>query len=202
MSLPMGFTLRNPVYHPLCLNDPQFLSILSEQYLTIKIFLLIECFPALVPLSSTLLVLSLEGPTQTTDWRNSSPGNSHKEAFLANGRFIYPSGHWGQKFHYGCSSQTPPEANISLVCPNASFYLLVYLVGYYLLGQFSPIMGRFAFLGQFGNLVMVTVLIGPVVARLNLGALAHKIRNIFPLEWVPGISICLYVIFLSGMNIS
>ncbi|KAJ9051977.1 hypothetical protein DSO57_1038776 [Entomophthora muscae] len=39
------------------------------------------------------VVLSLEGSTRTTDWRNSSPEDSHQEEFLAHGWFKYPSGH-------------------------------------------------------------------------------------------------------------
>ncbi|KAJ9083150.1 hypothetical protein DSO57_1037559 [Entomophthora muscae] len=48
-------------------------------------------------------------------------------------------------------------------------------------------MRRFAFLGTFGHLAMVTVPIGLVVEGLNLGALAHKIGDLFPLKWVPDI---------------
>ncbi|KAJ9051706.1 hypothetical protein DSO57_1001972 [Entomophthora muscae] len=104
---------------------------------------------------------------------------------LANGWFKYPSGHWGRKFWYGQSTPLPPPAEPSLVRPNASFYLLSYLVGYYLLGRFSSMMGQFAFLGHFGHLAMVVVPIGLVIAGLNLGALAHQIGNLFPLMWVP-----------------
>ncbi|KAJ9067155.1 hypothetical protein DSO57_1002638 [Entomophthora muscae] len=46
-------------------------------------------------------------------------------------------------------------------------------------------MGRFAFLGHFGHLAMVTVPIGLVIAGLNVGALAHQIGKLFPLKWAP-----------------
>ncbi|KAJ9053956.1 hypothetical protein DSO57_1019307 [Entomophthora muscae] len=130
------------------------------------------------------VVLTLENPTPTTDWHNSSPDNSHQKEFLAHGWFKYPSGHWGRKFHYGCASSSPSPVKPSLVRPNTSFYLLTYLVGYYLLGSFSSMMGRFAYLGHFGHLAMVTVPIGLVIAGLNVGALAHQIGNLFPLKWV------------------
>ncbi|KAJ9053209.1 hypothetical protein DSO57_1026514 [Entomophthora muscae] len=117
--------------------------------------------------------LALENPTPTTDWHNSSPDNSHQKESLAHGWFKYPSGHWGRKFHYGCSS-TPLPTEPLLVRPNASFYLLTYVLGYYLLGCFSSMMGRFSYLGHLGHLAMITVPIGYVIAGLNLGALAHQ----------------------------
>ncbi|KAJ9081665.1 hypothetical protein DSO57_1012333 [Entomophthora muscae] len=88
------------------------------------------------------------------------------------------------------STALPPPAEPSLVRPNSSFYLLSYLVGYYLLGRFSSMMGRFAFLGNFSHLAMVTLPIGLVIAGLNVGALAHQIGNLFPLKWVPDIGRC------------
>ncbi|KAJ9048827.1 hypothetical protein DSO57_1039673 [Entomophthora muscae] len=136
-------------------------------------------------ISFLYVVLALEGPTCTTDWHNSSTDDSHQEESLANGWFKYLSGHWERKFHYSRSTTPPPKAEISLVRPNMSFYLLVYLVGYYLLGRFSFLMGRFALLGLFGHFTMVTVPIGLVIAGLNLGALAHKIGDLFPFKWVP-----------------
>ncbi|KAJ9069445.1 hypothetical protein DSO57_1018524 [Entomophthora muscae] len=145
------------------------------------IFFLFWFLASLLP-----VVLALENPTPTTDWHNSSPENSHQKESLAHGWFKYPSGHWGRKFHYGCSSP-PPPAEPLFVRPNASFYLLTYVVGYYLLGHFSSMMGRFAYLGHLGHLVMIMVSIGSVIAGLNLGALAHQIRNLFPIKWVPEI---------------
>ncbi|KAJ9062789.1 hypothetical protein DSO57_1006856 [Entomophthora muscae] len=133
------------------------------------------------------VVLALENPTITTDWHNSSPDNAHQKESLAHGWFKYPSGHWGRKFHYGCSS-TPPPAEPLLVRPNASFYLLTYVVGYYLLGCFSSMMGRFAYLGHLGHLAMITVPIGSVIAGLNLGALAHQVGKLFPINWAPDTS--------------
>ncbi|KAJ9082632.1 hypothetical protein DSO57_1002578 [Entomophthora muscae] len=112
----------------------------------------------------------------TKDWHNYSTDNSHQKESLAHGWFKYPSGHWGRKFHYGCASPSPPPVKPLLVRPNTSFYLLIYLVGYYLLGRFSSMMGRFAYLSHFGHLAMVTV---------PIGALAHQIGNLFPLKWVP-----------------
>ncbi|KAJ9051237.1 hypothetical protein DSO57_1006489 [Entomophthora muscae] len=129
-------------------------------------------------------VKGLENPTPTIDWQNSSPNNAHQKESLANGWFKYPSGHWGRNFHYGCHS-TPALAKPSLVQPHALFYLMTYLVEYYLLGRFSPLMGRFAYLGHLGYLSMITVPIGLAIAGLNLGALAHQIRGLFPLKWVP-----------------
>ncbi|KAJ9081756.1 hypothetical protein DSO57_1011350 [Entomophthora muscae] len=102
------------------------------------------------------VVLALENPTPTTDWYNSSPDDAHQKESLAKGWFKYPSGHWGRKFQYGCLFTTPP-AKPTLVRPYASFYLLMYLVGYYLLGCFSSMFGRFAYLGHLGHLAMVTV---------------------------------------------
>ncbi|KAJ9075589.1 hypothetical protein DSO57_1034605 [Entomophthora muscae] len=102
------------------------------------------------------VVLALENPTPTTDWHNSFPENAHQKESLAHGWFKYPSGHWGCKFHYGCSSTPPPLAEPSLVRSNASFYLLTYVVGYYLLGYFSSMMGRFSYLGHSGHLVIIT----------------------------------------------
>ncbi|KAJ9061669.1 hypothetical protein DSO57_1018357 [Entomophthora muscae] len=121
----------------------------------------------------------------TTDWHNSSPDNSHQKESLAHGWFKYPSGHWGHKFHYGCSFTTPPPEEPLLVRPYASFYLLTYVVGYYMLGCFSSMLGRFAYLGHLGHLAMITVSIRSVIAGLNLGALVHQIGNLFPVKWVP-----------------
>ncbi|KAJ9054995.1 hypothetical protein DSO57_1008881 [Entomophthora muscae] len=135
----------------------------------------------LVPFLS--VVLALENSTSTTDWHNSSPDDSHQKESLANGWLKYLSGHWERKFHYDHS--TTPPAEPSLVRPNTSFYLLTYLVGYYLLGRFSSMMGRFTYLGHFGHLAMVMVPIGLAIAGFNLGALAHKIGDLFPLKWVP-----------------
>ncbi|KAJ9064979.1 hypothetical protein DSO57_1024816 [Entomophthora muscae] len=132
------------------------------------------------------VVLALENPTPTTDWHNSSPNNAHKKESLAHGWFKYPSGHWRRKFHYICSF-TPPLAEPLLVRPYASFYLLTYVVGYYMLGYFSSMLGRFAYLGHLGHLAMIMVPIGSVIAGLNLGALAHQIGNLFPVKWVPDI---------------
>ncbi|KAJ9058754.1 hypothetical protein DSO57_1009092 [Entomophthora muscae] len=131
------------------------------------------------------VVLTLENPTPTTDWHNSSPNVSHQKESLANDWFKYPSGHWGRKFHYGQSTTQSPPSESSLVRPNTSFYLLTYLVGYYLLGWFSSMMERFAYLSHSVHLAMVMVHIGSVIAVLNLGALAHKIGDMFPLKWVP-----------------
>ncbi|KAJ9071226.1 hypothetical protein DSO57_1039154, partial [Entomophthora muscae] len=128
-------------------------------------------------------------PVPATDWRNSSPDDSHQKESLANGWFKYPSGHWGQKFHYGCTTTSPPPVEPSLIRPNTSFYLLIYLVGYYLLGHFSSVMVRFSYLGHFSHLAMVTVPIGLVIAGLNVWALIHQIWNLFPLKWVPDIII-------------
>ncbi|KAJ9080507.1 hypothetical protein DSO57_1024213 [Entomophthora muscae] len=125
----------------------------------------------IVPFLSVML--SLENPTPTTDWHNSSPDDSHQKEFLANTWFKYPSGHWERKFHYG--HFTTPPAEPSLVRPNSSFYLLT----------FSSMMGSFAYLRHFGHLAMVTVPIGSVIAGLNLRALAHKIGDLFPIKWVP-----------------
>ncbi|KAJ9078178.1 hypothetical protein DSO57_1009591 [Entomophthora muscae] len=130
------------------------------------------------------VVLALENPTPTTDWHNSSPDDAHQRESLANGWFKYLSGHWGHKFNYGRSFTSPP-VEPSLVRPYTSFYLLVYLVGYYLLGQFSSMFERFAYLGQLGHLAMVTVPIGLVIAGLNVGALAHQLGSLFPAKWVP-----------------
>ncbi|KAJ9058360.1 hypothetical protein DSO57_1013026 [Entomophthora muscae] len=84
------------------------------------------------------VMLALEKPTPTTDWHNSSPDEAHQKKSLAHGWFKYPSGHWGRKFHYDCSF-TPPPAEPLLIRPNASLYLLTYVVGYYLLGNLFPI---------------------------------------------------------------
>ncbi|KAJ9064417.1 hypothetical protein DSO57_1030879 [Entomophthora muscae] len=119
------------------------------------------------------VVLALENPTPTTGWHNSSPDNAHQKESLAHGWFKYPSGHWQRKFCYGCSS-TPLPTKPLLVRPYISFYLLTYVVGYYLLGCFSSMMERFAYLGHLGHLAMITVSIGSVIARLNLGALVHQ----------------------------
>ncbi|KAJ9048046.1 hypothetical protein DSO57_1038907 [Entomophthora muscae] len=132
------------------------------------------------------VVLALENPIPTTDWHNSSCIDAHQKESLAHGWFKYPSGHWGCKFHYGCLF-TPPPAKPLLVRPYASFYLLTYVVGYYMLGCFSSMLGRFAYLGHLGHLAMITVPIGSVIAGLNLGALAYQIGNLFPVKWVPDI---------------
>ncbi|KAJ9066038.1 hypothetical protein DSO57_1013484 [Entomophthora muscae] len=129
-------------------------------------------------------VFTLENPTPKTDWYNSSPDDSYQKESLANGWFKYPSGHWGRKFHYG-RSFAPPPTEPTLVRPYASFYLLTYVVGYYLLGQFSSMFGRFAYLGQLGHLAMITVPIGSVIAGLNVRALAHQLGSLFPAKWVP-----------------
>ncbi|KAJ9076399.1 hypothetical protein DSO57_1026601 [Entomophthora muscae] len=126
----------------------------------------------------------LENITATIGWQNSSPNDAHQKESLVNRWFKYPSGHWGQKFHCGRHS-TPPPTKSLLVQPHASFYLLLYLIGYYLLGCFSSLMGRFAYLGHLGHRVMVTVPIGSAIAGLNLGALAHQIGGLFPSKWVP-----------------
>ncbi|KAJ9063265.1 hypothetical protein DSO57_1001703 [Entomophthora muscae] len=65
--------------------------------------------------SLTYVVIPFEGPTRTTDWRNTSSEDSHQEESLAQGWFKYPSGHWGRKFSYGRSNHKPPKADISLV---------------------------------------------------------------------------------------
>ncbi|KAJ9087633.1 hypothetical protein DSO57_1031210 [Entomophthora muscae] len=129
-------------------------------------------------------MLALENPTPTTDWQNSSPNNAHQKESLAHGWFKYPSGHWGRKFHYD-HFFTPPPAELLLVRPYSSFYLLTYVMGYYMLGCFGSMLGRFAYLGHLGHLAMITVPIGSVIAGLNLGALAHQIGNFFPVKWVP-----------------
>ncbi|KAJ9089431.1 hypothetical protein DSO57_1013179 [Entomophthora muscae] len=120
------------------------------------------------------VVLTLEIPTPTTDWYNSSPDDVHQKESLAHGWFKYPFGHWERKFQYGCSSTSPP-AEPSLVRPYASFYLL------------TSMFRRFAYLGHLRHLAMITVPIGSVIAGLNLGALAHQLRNLFPVKWVPDI---------------
>ncbi|KAJ9082762.1 hypothetical protein DSO57_1001828 [Entomophthora muscae] len=142
--------------------------------------------PVLV--SSFLLVggVNLGNPTPTTDWYNSSPDDAHQKESLAHGWFKYPSGHWARKFQYGCSFTLPP-AKPALVRPYASFYLLTYMVIYYILGQFSSMFGRFAYVGHLGHLAMVMVPISLVIAGLNLGALAHQLGNLFPAKWVPEI---------------
>ncbi|KAJ9068176.1 hypothetical protein DSO57_1031319 [Entomophthora muscae] len=142
------------------------------------------------------LVLALENPTPTTDWHNSSPDYSHHKESLAHDWFKYPSGHWGHKFHYDQSSTPPPPAEPLLVRPNVSLYLLTYVAGYYLLGCFSSMLGRFAYLGHLGHLAMITVPIRSVIAELNLGALAHQVGNLFPIKWVPDTRV-----FKEGMNI-
>ncbi|KAJ9059962.1 hypothetical protein DSO57_1036047 [Entomophthora muscae] len=130
------------------------------------------------------VVLALKNPMPTTGWHNSSPNNAHQKESLAYGWFKYPSSHWGRKFHYSCSF-TPPPAEPSLVRPYASFYLLIYVMGYYMLDCFSSMLGRFAYLGHLGHLAMIRVPIGSVIAGLNLGALAHQIENLFPVKWIP-----------------
>ncbi|KAJ9082935.1 hypothetical protein DSO57_1000234 [Entomophthora muscae] len=135
------------------------------------------------------VVLALENPTPTTDWYNSSPDDVHQKESLANGWFKYPSGHWGHKFQYGRLFTTPPTEP-PLVRPYTSFYLLTYLIGYYLLGCFSSMFGRFAYLGHLGHLAMVTVPIGSAIAGLNVGALAHQLGSLFPAKWVPNMLTC------------
>ncbi|KAJ9057686.1 hypothetical protein DSO57_1020277, partial [Entomophthora muscae] len=123
------------------------------------------------------------GETNTHYWlAHYSPNNAHQKEYLAHGWFKYPSNHWGRKFHYG-RLFTPAEP--LLVRPYTSFYLLTYVVGYYMLGCFSSMLRRFAYLGHLGHLAMITVPIGSVIAGLNLGALAHQIGNLFPVKWVP-----------------
>ncbi|KAJ9089687.1 hypothetical protein DSO57_1010184 [Entomophthora muscae] len=129
-------------------------------------------------------VKGLENPTPTIDWQNSSPNDAHQKESLANGWFKYPSGHWQRKFHYDRHS-TPPPSKPLLVQPHASFYLLLYMIEYYLMGCFSSLMGRFAYLGHLGYLTMATVPIGSAIAGLNLGALAHQLGGLFPSKWVP-----------------
>ncbi|KAJ9071680.1 hypothetical protein DSO57_1034550 [Entomophthora muscae] len=131
------------------------------------------------------VVLGFENPTPAINWHNSSPNDSHQKESLANGWFKYPSCHWGRKFHNGCTTNPPPPVEPLLVRPNASFYLLTYVVAYYLLGHYSSMMGSIAFLGHFGHLAMVTVPIGLDIAGLNIGALAHQIGNIFPFKQGP-----------------
>ncbi|KAJ9089574.1 hypothetical protein DSO57_1011629 [Entomophthora muscae] len=131
------------------------------------------------------VVWILENPTPTKDWHNSSPDNSHQKESLVHGWFKYPSGYWGRKFNYGCAYPSPPPVKPLQFRPYASFYLLSYMVGYYLLGCFSSMLGRFAYLGHLGHLAMITVPIGSVIKGLNLGALAHQIGNWFPAKWVP-----------------
>ncbi|KAJ9081939.1 hypothetical protein DSO57_1009643 [Entomophthora muscae] len=146
-------------------------------------------------------VFTLENPTPTTNWYNSSLDDSHQKESLANGWFKYPSGHWGRKFHYG-RSFAPPPTEPTLVRPYASFYLLMYLVGYYLLGQFSSMFGRFAYLGHFGHPAMVAVSIGSIIAGLNLGALAHQLGSLFPAKWVPDtLSLSNYLILQIALSI-
>ncbi|KAJ9088458.1 hypothetical protein DSO57_1022939 [Entomophthora muscae] len=125
------------------------------------------------------VVLVLENPTLTTDWHNSSPDNAQQKESLAHGWFKYPSGHWGRKFYYGCSS-TPLPTEPFMVRPYAPFYLLTSVVGYYLLVCFSSMIERFAYLGHLGHLAMITVPIGSVIASLKLGALIH--------QWIPDTS--------------
>ncbi|KAJ9083419.1 hypothetical protein DSO57_1034867 [Entomophthora muscae] len=129
------------------------------------------------------LETGLENPIPTINWQNSSPNYAHQKESLVNGWLKYPSGYWGRKFHYGCHS-TPPPAKPLLVRPHASFYLLTYMIGYYLLGCFSSLMERFAYLGHLGHLAMIAVPIGSAIAGLNLEALAHQIGGLFPLKWV------------------
>ncbi|KAJ9088049.1 hypothetical protein DSO57_1026975 [Entomophthora muscae] len=101
--------------------------------------------PALGPGFRGLLLplgaFALEGPAHTTGWGNSSPVSPHAEKSLAHSWSTYPSGHWEQVFYYRCFSFTAPEADVSLVFPNTSFHLLVYLVGYYLLGRLYSLIG-------------------------------------------------------------
>ncbi|KAJ9053222.1 hypothetical protein DSO57_1026349 [Entomophthora muscae] len=138
-------------------------------------------------LASFLPVVStLENPTPTTDLYNSSLDDAHQKESLAHRWFKYPSSHWGRKFQYGCSF-TPPPAKPALVRPYASFYLLTYVMRYYLLGWFSSMFRRFAYLGHLGHLAMVMVPIGLVIAGFNLGALAHQLGSLFPAKWVPDI---------------
>ncbi|KAJ9057591.1 hypothetical protein DSO57_1021136 [Entomophthora muscae] len=149
------------------------------------------------------VVLALENPTPTADWHNSSPKSSHQKESLAHGWFKYPSSHWGCQFHYGCSfTPPPPLAEPLLVRPYASFYLLTYMVGYYLMGCFSSMLRRFSYLGHLGHLAMIRVPIGSVIAGLNLRALAHQIGNMFPVKWVPdnSPSLCDDLLFFFGMS--
>ncbi|KAJ9055181.1 hypothetical protein DSO57_1006808 [Entomophthora muscae] len=136
-------------------------------------------------LASFLPVVStLENPTPTTDWYNSSPDDAQQKESLAHRWFKYPSSHCGRKFQYDCLF-TPPPTKPALVSPYASFYLLTYVVDYYLLGWFSSIFGRFSYLEHLGHLAMVTVSIGLAIAGFNLGALAHQLGNLFPAKWIP-----------------
>ncbi|KAJ9076722.1 hypothetical protein DSO57_1023468 [Entomophthora muscae] len=136
-------------------------------------------------LASFLPVVStLENPTPTADWYNSSSDDAYQKESLAHRWFKYPSGHWGRKFQYSCLFTLPPTKP-ALVRPYASFYLLMYVVEYYLIGWFSSMFGRFAYLGHLGHLAIVTVPIGSVIAGFNLGALAHQLGNLFPAKWVP-----------------
>ncbi|KAJ9054189.1 hypothetical protein DSO57_1017328 [Entomophthora muscae] len=130
------------------------------------------------------VVSALENPTPTADWYNSSPDDAHQKESLAHGWFKYPSGHWGHKFHYGCLFTALPTEP-TLVRPYASLYLLKFLVGYYLLGYFSFMFGRFTYLGHLRHLTMVTVPIGSVIAGLNVGALAHQLGSLFPAKRSP-----------------
>ncbi|KAJ9058726.1 hypothetical protein DSO57_1009320 [Entomophthora muscae] len=104
--------------------------------------------------SFLLVVLTLENPTPTTDWYNSSPDDAHQKESLAHVWFKYPSGHWRRKFQYGCLF-TPPPVKPALVRSYASFYLLTYMVRYYILGYFSSMFGIFAYLGHLGYLTMI-----------------------------------------------
>ncbi|KAJ9090054.1 hypothetical protein DSO57_1006447 [Entomophthora muscae] len=150
-----------------------------------------------------ITVKGLENPTPTINWQNSSPNDAHQKESLVNGWFKYPSGHWGRKFHYGHQS-TPPPTKPLLVQPHASFYLLMYMVEYYLLGCFSSLMGRFAYIGHLGHLAMVTVPIGSAIVGLILGALAHQLGNLFPTKWVPDNNVSMptkpIVLFEGGNN--
>ncbi|KAJ9059324.1 hypothetical protein DSO57_1003526 [Entomophthora muscae] len=147
------------------------------------------------------VVLALENPTLTNDWHNSSPGNSHQKESLAHGWLKYPSGYWGCKFHYGRSSTPPPPVEPLLIRPNVSFYLLTYVARYYLLGCFSSMLGRFAYLGHLGHLAMITVPVGSVIEGLNLGALAHKVGNLFIIKWVPDSQGVDYRLCVSGTHL-
>ncbi|KAJ9048969.1 hypothetical protein DSO57_1029300 [Entomophthora muscae] len=83
------------------------------------LWFLVLCFP---------VVLALNNQTPTTDWHNSSPDDSYQKEYLSNSWFKYSSSHWRRKFQCSWSTTLPPPEP-SLVRPNASFYLLPYLVG-------------------------------------------------------------------------
>ncbi|KAJ9079617.1 hypothetical protein DSO57_1033511 [Entomophthora muscae] len=135
------------------------------------------------------VVLALENPTPTIDWQKSSPNNAHQKNSSNNVWFKYPSGHWEESSSIAVTQLYLYPTNLPWLDQNDSFYLLTYLVGYYLLGRFSSMMGHFAFLGYFGHLAMVTVSIGLVIAGLNLGALAHKIGGSLTVKSFNGLAL-------------